>query len=142
MSFSKVYESRGTHKIHYRSPKHQLSETPQLTIDDVKYSLQKSSLRDVKTAQELLGKNSKEKETMKGYQAKPTKSERRKMKGLLMVEFQTCHDLFRKEKIVWEKTNPVAVEKQKKIENFEYKNLERRREQRILKNKLIEQRRR
>lgn len=139
LSFSKVYNTHGASTVRHERPKLDLPEVQKLTIQDVKNSQVSSPPKDIKTAAELLSKNQKEKETMKGNQIKKTKQERRKMKGFFMVDFQTGHDLFRKEKQVWERTNPVAIEKLRKSEAAEYKNLQRRREQKILKNKLIEQ---
>lgn len=139
LSFSKVYNLEGSPVIPTHRPKPSYPDVPKLTIEDVKKTLLTSPPKEVKTAQELLVKNQKEKETMKGNKVRKPKQERRKMKGFFMIEFKTSHDLFRKEKKVWEKTNPVAIEKLRKTEAAEYKNLERRREQKILKNRLIEQ---
>ena len=141
LSFSKVYNPEGspTIPIPTHRPKASYPDVPKVTIEDVKKTLLTSPPKDVKTAQELINKNQKEKESMKGNQVRKPKHERRKMNGFFMVEFKTSHDLFRKERKVWEKTNPTAIEKLRKYEAAEYKNLERRREQKILKNKLIEQ---
>ena len=150
LSFSKVLQSpipsttRSEHSNREKfssfakTHKSSLPECELVTIANLKTSSIASPSRDVKTAFEIYSINAQEKESAKGYRAPARKVPHRKLKGVFMVEFPTSHDLFRKEKEVLEKTNPVAIEKQKRVETAEYNNLERRRAQKILKNKLIE----
>jgi hypothetical protein len=138
LSFSKVFEGQSTPPQMTRAHKSSLPESEALTIETIKSSMRESPIREIKTAKQILDHNHQEKEKAKGYQAPAFKVKRRKLKGFFMVDFPTDHDLVKKEKNLLEKTNPVAVEKQRKLEAAEYKNLERRRAQKVLKNKLIE----
>ena len=88
------------------------------------------------TAKDIQGKLDVEKANMKGYQPPPPIEERRKLKGYFMMNYMTSGDLFMKEKRVMEVTNPVVISKQKHFETMDRKMLEKRREQKILKNRI------
>jgi hypothetical protein len=139
LGFSNVYDK--THK----SPLHVAQTAPQFvpdtqptSIDAIKKSLEPAPKRDVKTAESFFHRLKHEKETAKGYQAPEKKTTRRKMKGFFLFEFPTSSQLVKKEKAMLELTNPVAVEKQRRLDSIDTKNLLQRREQRILKNKLMQ----
>lgn len=72
---------------------------------------------------------------MNGYEPPEPEPDRRTLKGYFMLNYPTSGDLFLKERKLTEVTNPVAVAKQRHFEAWDRKNLEKRREQKILTNK-------
>jgi hypothetical protein len=139
LGFSRAYKGINkslmtkTKSIPVNSPKDSFN-----TIDDFKNNKETVPMRDIKTAENIYRKHKIEKQTINGYQPPANKVARRQLKGFFVVEYPTTSDLFIKEKKLLEITNPVALSKQRHMENTDLKNLEKRREQRILKNKLIQ----
>ncbi|OMJ83113.1 hypothetical protein SteCoe_16034 [Stentor coeruleus] len=139
LGFSRVYDNTARIPLlKSKTPKESYTETQLYSIENIKKTQEEVPVRDIKTASDMFRKHNIEKDTMKGYQAPSPKLVRRQLKGFFMVGFPTSSDLFVKEKKVLEVTNPVAIRKQKHIEAVDLKNLVKRREQRILKNKLIQ----
>ena len=73
---------------------------------------------------------------MVGYQPPTPVLEKRKLKGYFMQNYQTSGDLVRKEKRIMEVTNPVVIAKRKQFDLMDRKMFEKRREQKILRNRI------
>ena len=108
-----------------------------LTLEDLKLQLLPPITQDVKTARQMNEDLEYDKKNNRSFKKKLEKPERRKLKGYFMTHIPSSTDLFIKEKEVISKTNPNSIFKQKKFEELDRKYLEKRREQKVLKNKLI-----
>ena len=120
MSQSKTTSPRKTSSHLYSS-----LPSPDLNlIQDVKNSLVKPALRDLRTATELSFKLDREKKNLTGYVRPKSKVLRRKLKGFFLKEFKTSGELFSQEKQIWEASNPELVKKRRRIEELDRKMLE------------------
>lgn len=72
------------------------------TIQDIKMSLVKPPLRDLRTATDLSTGLEREKKNSTGYIRPKSKVKRRKLKGFFLKEFKTSGELFYKEKKILE----------------------------------------
>lgn len=77
-----------------------------------------------------------ERDGVKGYIPPPNRDKRRELKGYFMVNFATEGDLYKKNREILDKANPVLVQARRRFEQFDLKNLMKRREQRVLKNSI------
>lgn len=94
VSERKSFSPRRTHNSLYNSlPAADLS-----TIQDIKMSLIKQPLRDLRTATDLSTGLEKEKKNSTGYIMPKCKVKRRKLKGFFLKEFKTSGELFYREK--------------------------------------------
>lgn len=108
-----------------------------LTVEGLRSTLVESPIAVTKTIKDFDTKLELEKRQMSGYQPPAKKPERRKLKGFFQLIYPTTGDVFHKDMDLWHTTNPMAFERQKHYETMDRKNLERRKEQRMLKNRLI-----
>ena len=140
LGFSRVYDKslNSPKPTKSETPAHAISENSATSIEDIKKQLQPAPEREIKTACDILDRHKLHIQTAKGYEAPPIKIERRQLKGFFMVDFPTSSELFMKERRMIEITNPASVAKQRHIEATDFKNLAKRREQRVLTNKLIQ----
>jgi len=94
ISQRKSFSPQRTHNSMYNSlPVADLS-----TIQDIKMSLVKPPLRDLRTATDLSKTLEKEKKNSTGYIMPKSKIKRRKLKGFFLKEFKTSGELFYTEK--------------------------------------------
>jgi len=106
------------------------------TLQDLKQEMSPKAIKEVKTARDLQSMMEKTKMTNLSFTEKPVKPERRKMKGMFGKNIPSSTDLFSKEKKMLVETNPVCHNKQVKFEEMDKKYLEKRRCQKILRDKL------
>ena len=108
-----------------------------LTVEGLRSTLVKTPSKHVKTASDFATKLELEKKQMTGYQPPAKKPDRRRMKGFFQLVYPTSGEVFQNDMALWRATNPTAFERQQHYESIDRKNLERRKEQRMLKNRLI-----
>lgn len=108
-----------------------------LTVEGLRTTLVSTPVAVTKTVKDFDTKLEQEKRQMSGYQPPAKKPERRKLNGFFQLLYPTTGERFRKDMDLWHATNPVAFERQLHYEALDRKNLERRKEQRMLKNRLI-----
>ncbi|CAG9329061.1 unnamed protein product [Blepharisma stoltei] len=104
------------------------------TMSELKASMAKPTERLVRTFYDLTQKMEKEKKNMSAREDPPPKPIRKSFKGYFRFNYQTSNDLWIKDKKVLEASNPIATLKQRQYEELDRKYLEKRRQQRILKN--------
>lgn len=138
LGFSRVYDKSFKTQISYKIPVKLASEKSTISISDFKSKAQETPQRDIKTASDIFQRHKVEMQNINGYQKPQEKAERRKLKGFFLVDYPTSSALFMQEKKMLEKTNPASYAKQKHFEATDLKKLAKRREQRVLKNKLIQ----
>lgn len=126
-----------------KSPKQRLSATAGKivldqnyhTISELKSSLIKPEGSLIRNLKEMTAKMEKEKKNLSVYKVPETKVKRKKLKGYFMLNYKTSNDLWVRDKQILELSNPAATFKTKNYEEVDRKNLEKRRAQRILKNR-------
>lgn len=106
------------------------------TLQELKQEMSPKAIKEVKTARDLQNILEKSKTTNLSFSEKPVKPERRKMKGMFGKHIPSSTELFNKEKKIMVETNPVCHSKQIKFEELDKKYLEKRRFQKILRDKL------
>ena len=108
-----------------------------LTVEGLRSSLTEAPVAVTKTVKDFHAKLELEKRQMTGYQPPASKPNRRQLKGFFQLLYPTEGERYHKDMDLWHATNPIAYERQKHYEALDRKNLERRKEQRMLKNRLI-----
>lgn len=139
LHFSSIYDNTVSPPSLSKSP----STLPPLnsfqlskTLQELKQELSPSATREVKTVRDLEVILEKAKINNLSFSEKPAKPERRKMKGMFDKNIPSSTELFKKEKKMLVETNPVSHSKQVKFEEMDRKYLEKRRLQKILRDKL------
>jgi len=84
------------------------------TISELKNSVSKKPLKEMKTVTDLTLKMKNEKINKSGFLSKESKEPRRKLKGFFLREFKTSGELFKDEQRIVEITKPNFTEKIKK----------------------------
>lgn len=107
-----------------------------LTLSLLKQNLKPKQTLDIKTKQDLDTIIEKTSKTNLSFTQRPSKPARRKLKGYFTTFIPSSTDLFQKEKRIRTITNPVQHSKQVKFEELDRKYLEKRRFQKILRDKL------
>jgi len=108
-----------------------------MTIRELKDSLKPRHETVIKTARSMYQQLQDEQSSLTGYKPPPQKEKRRSLKNYFAVSFLHGADHFKRDKQLLAITNPIALGKQKRMEDFDRKTMERRREQRILKNRIM-----
>ena len=114
-----VSPRRSAHQICHSLPASELN-----TLEDIKSSLVKKPLKDLRTVTDLSIKLESEKQNSKGYVRPRSKVLRRKLKGFFLKDFKTSGELFNTERRIWQATNPTLFQKLKKYEEFDRRMLE------------------
>ena len=138
LGFSRVYDKSNHAPLIKQARPPIINIKEGTSIELIKKNSEQVPIRDIKTASDIFQRHELERKSINGYQPNPEKIVRRKLKGFFLVDFPHSTDLFLKEKKILEITNPVSFAKQRHYESTDLKNLEKRREQRVLKNKLIQ----
>lgn len=108
-----------------------------MTIRELKDSLKPRQETIIKTARSMHQQLQEEQSSLSGYKPPTQREQRRSLKNYFAVSFLHSADHFRRDKELLAITNPVALAKQKRMEELDRKTMERRREQRILKNRVM-----
>lgn len=116
-------------------PKEIAPET--LTVEGLKTTLAKAPETLVKTAALFSSTLEAEKRQMTGYQPPTRKPDRRRLKGFFQLVYPSSAECYARDMKLWRTTNPEAYEVQQHYEAVDRKNLEKRKAQRILQNKLM-----
>lgn len=106
------------------------------TLDELKKQMLPPVSPEIKTARQLIENLQYNRINDRSLRIKEKKAERRKLKGYFMADIPSSTELFQKEKKMLVLTNPECIFRQKKFEEMDRKYLEKRREQKVLKNKL------
>jgi hypothetical protein len=91
----------------------------------------------VKSAADLELRLENEKVEMLGYQPPPAKTPRRFFKNFFALKYATNNDKFLEEKLLLERTNPVATARASRREFFEGKTALKRHHAALLKDKIM-----
>ena len=104
------------------------------TIHDIKQSLLKKPLVDLRTATDLSIKLAHEKINSTGYVRPKSKVKRRKLKNYFLKEFKTSGELFNIEKKIRQITNPEFFKKIQRLEKLDRALLEKKNAAKLLQN--------
>ena len=106
------------------------------TLDELRKNLLPPAEKNIKTAHEMKKRIESDKFNFPSFREKSQKLEKRMLKGYFMTNVPSSTDLFQKEKKLLKVTNPLYFDKLAKYDELDRKYLKKRREQKILKNKL------
>jgi hypothetical protein len=135
LQFSNIYEKQVPSKSPTSRPSVQI-RSGTVTLEALKHDSLPKTTAEVKTFRDLKDLMEKDKKFNLSFTEKPSKPSRRKLKGYFTKAIPSSTDLFRKEKKMLTVTNPAQFSKQVKFEQLDRKYLEKRRNQKILRDKL------
>ena len=107
-----------------------------MSLHDLRRTSSERSPKIMKTAKHMLTTLHTEKANIKGFVPPDPIEQRRQLKGTFKVSFRSSADMFRDTMSLIAKSNPTLTKKTNQREDLDRRTLERRREQRILKNQL------